>query len=52
MCWTPVARETVAALGTTDCIIYVYDKPTDTLTAQAFYEVEPSAWTGPARRTR
>jgi len=39
-----VARETVAALGTTDCIIYVYDKPTDTLTAQAFYEVEPSAW--------
>ena len=39
-----VARETVAALRTTDCIIWVYDKVADTLTAQAFYEIEPSGW--------
>ena len=39
-----VARETVAALRTTDCIIWVYDKVVDTLTAQAFYEIEPSGW--------
>ena len=39
-----VARETVAALATTDCTIWVYDEATDTLTAQAFYEVQPSGW--------
>ncbi len=39
-----VVRETVAAMKTTDCTIYVYDKDADTLSAKAFYEVEPSGW--------
>ena len=43
-----VARETVAALKTTDCMIYVYDKAADTLSVQAFYELEPSRWDLPA----
>ena len=42
-----VAREAVAALGTTDCVIYVYDEAADTLTAEAFYEVEPTGWDWP-----
>lgn len=41
-----VARATAESLLVPECLIHEYDPQADTITPRAFYEADPSAWTG------